>query len=238
MDERYITPAVLQILQSMPLFKGKDSDELTEWLGRAPFEDGAECEIRLFGPGERIMVQGSFGNSFYVLLHGNVHIGMTSEERLLATLVPGQFFGEMTLLSGLPSTVTAIAHGECAAIEVPRRAAELWMRKPGPFRDTMDQVYMERGLADQLVTIPGLSEIDPAGLRDVAKRARLRIFAKDEVIVREGEEGDSLFLIRDGYVRVEKSMAGGPPRTVAYLNGGAYFGESALLRAERRSASR
>jgi Fe-S-cluster-containing hydrogenase component 2 len=101
----------------------------------------------------------------------------------------------------------------------------------------MDRAYMERGLASHLQSIPGFASIDVQLLREIAKRAKLKVFAKDETIVNEGAAADGLYLIREGFVRVVKAMSGGEARTVAYLNDGAYFGETAMLRAERCSAT-
>lgn len=237
MTEKEVTPEILGVLQSMELFRGKDPDELIEWLGKAPVERGAVCATREFAGGERIVEQGSFGDSFHILVRGKVAVSLIPEGRLLATLGPGSFFGEMTLLSGLPRSANMTPVEGCLTIEVPRRAFELWARRPGAFRDTMDRVYLERGAATHLLSIPEFSELEPGALREVVKHSRLRIFAEGDTIVREGDPGDSLFLIRDGYVRVLKNMAGGEQRTVAYLNDGAYFGESAILRAERRNST-
>jgi CRP-like cAMP-binding protein/Fe-S-cluster-containing hydrogenase component 2 len=237
MTEQEVTPEILGVLRSMDLLKGKDPDELTEWLGKAPFEGGAECALREFPPGERIIAQGSFGNSFFILIRGSVAASLGPESVRLATLEKGSFFGEMTLISGLPRNANVTTLEACQVVEVPRRAFELWMKKPGPFRTTMDETYIERGLANHLRTIPGFAELEPQVVQEVVKKIRLRIFSKDEVIVREGDDADSFYLIRDGYVRVAKTMAGGEQRTVAYLKDGSYFGETALLRAERRNAS-
>jgi CRP-like cAMP-binding protein/Fe-S-cluster-containing hydrogenase component 2 len=237
MNEQEVTPEILGVLRSMDLLKGKDPDELTEWLGKAPFEGGAECALREVPPGERIIAEGSFGNSFFILIRGSVAASLGPESVRLATLQKGSFFGEMTLISGLPRNATVTALEACQVIEVPRRAFELWMKKPGPFRTTMDETYIERGLANHLRTIPGFAELQPQIVQEVVKKIRLRIFSKDEVVVREGDDADSFYLIRDGYVRVAKTMASGEQRTVAYLKDGSYFGETALLRAERRNAS-
>jgi CRP-like cAMP-binding protein/Fe-S-cluster-containing hydrogenase component 2 len=237
MNEQEITPEILGVLRSMDLLKGKDPDELSEWLGKAPFEGGAECALREYKAGERITTEGSFGNTFFILIRGSVSVTLGPEARCLATLGPGSFFGEMTLISGLPRNATVKALEPCRAIEVPRRAFELWMKKPGPFRNTMDQTYIERGLANHLRTIPDFADLDAAIVQELVKHVRLRIFSKDEVIVREGEDADSFYLIREGYVRVVKAMTGGEQRTVAYLKDGSYFGETALLSSNRRNAS-
>jgi CRP-like cAMP-binding protein/Fe-S-cluster-containing hydrogenase component 2 len=237
MNEQEVTPDILAVLRSMDLFKGKDPDELTEWLGKAPFEGGAECAVRNFTPGERITTEGNFGNSFFVLTRGSVSVTLGPEARRLATLGAGSFFGEMTLISGLPRNASVTALEPCEAIEIPRRAFELWMKKPGPFRSTMDQTYIERGLGNHLRTIPEFADINAGIVQELVKKVRLRIFSKDEVIVKEGDEADSFYLIRDGFVRVAKKMAGGEQRTVAYLKDGSYFGETALLSNKRRNAT-
>jgi cGMP-dependent protein kinase 2 len=237
MNEQEVTPAILGVLRSMDLFKGKDPDELTEWLGKAPFEGGAECALRQFASGDRITTEGSFGNSFFILTSGSVSVSLGPEARRLATLGQGSFFGEMTLISGLPRNATITALEPCQAIEIPRRAFEYWMKKPGPFRATMDQTYIERGLGNHLRMIPDFCDLDPGIVQELVKHVRLRIFSKDEVIVHEGDDADSFFLIREGYVRVVKAMTGGEQRTVAYLKDGSYFGETALLSAKRRNAT-
>jgi CRP-like cAMP-binding protein/Fe-S-cluster-containing hydrogenase component 2 len=235
MNQEEITPEILNVLLRMDLFRGKDEDELSGWLGKAPLEGGAECALRQFPQGTQIIREDSFGNSFYLLTAGSVEVSRSG--RTLATLQKGAFFGEMTLISGLPRNATVTATETCQAIEVPRRAFEQWMKKPGPFRNTMDQVYLQRGLENHLRMIPDFAELDSETLRELVKKAKLRIYSKDESIVREGDEGDAFYLIREGYVSVVKKMAGGENRTVAYLKDGSYFGESALLRSERRNAT-
>jgi CRP/FNR family cyclic AMP-dependent transcriptional regulator len=57
-----------------------------------------------------------------------------------------------------------------------------------------------------------------------------------DTIVREGEKGDELFIIRSGKVRIFKGK--GPDSvTLAVLNQGEYLGEMALLGEYPRSAS-
>ena len=57
-------------------------------------------------------------------------------------------------------------------------------------------------------------------------------------IVREGEVGQSLFIIRSGEVEVLKqSTNGGPPEVLAILRAGDHFGEVAVFRRMRRTAT-
>src|SRR5258708_4967377 len=124
MNETDVSPEILRVLRSMELFQGKDSDELTEWLGMAPFEGGAEGTLQQVSAGERMIEAGSFGNSFYLLIDGTVGVFLGPERLQLATLQPGSFFGEMTLISGQERSADVIALESCLVIEVPRRAFE------------------------------------------------------------------------------------------------------------------
>ncbi len=70
----------------------------------------------------------------------------------------------------------------------------------------------------------------------IARGMRRRLFAKGEVIVRQGAPGDSLFLIADGEVGVVLSVDGAE-RQVATLNAGDLFGELSLMTGEARTAT-
>ncbi len=61
--------------------------------------------------------------------------------------------------------------------------------------------------------------------------------AKDELIFNEGDEGDALYLIGEGSVRVEKKDIQGQAEVVAILHQGESFGEVSLVDHEVRSAS-
>lgn len=64
--------------------------------------------------------------------------------------------------------------------------------------------------------------------------ARRRTFARNEVICHEGDPADSLHLIEQGHLAVHGSLASGATATFTILSPGDYFGELALLRADRR----
>ncbi len=64
---------------------------------------------------------------------------------------------------------------------------------------------------------------------------RLR-FAPGEYILHEGDDGDSLYILERGQVKVTLAN-GGAPRELAMLHPGQFFGEMSLLTGERRSAN-
>ena len=76
-------------------------------------------------------------------------------------------------------------------------------------------------------------------VRQLAASSQRRLFDAGEVLVRESEAGDSLFVVEKGAVRVTKSdpEAEGKHVDLAILEEGAFFGEMSLLTGEPRSAT-
>lgn len=71
----------------------------------------------------------------------------------------------------------------------------------------------------------------------LSKRMQIRRFAPDELIVEQGDSGDSLFIILEGAVAVWVSLEDGNEIEVARMGAGNFFGEMALLTGEKRTAS-
>lgn len=71
----------------------------------------------------------------------------------------------------------------------------------------------------------------------VNKVTKTRNFKSDEVIFREGAMGDSLYIVKNGSVRVTKLDEGGEEKVLAILNTGDHFGEIALVDNHPRSAT-
>jgi CRP-like cAMP-binding protein len=57
-----------------------------------------------------------------------------------------------------------------------------------------------------------------------------------EVLFKEGDPGDCLFLIALGSIKISKKGRGGRQETLTYLPQGDFFGEMALVDSGRRSA--
>jgi signal transduction histidine kinase len=64
----------------------------------------------------------------------------------------------------------------------------------------------------------------------------LREFTPEQVIFREGDPGDCLYLIIEGHVRISKAGRGGSQETLNCMGPGEFFGEMALVDGHPRSA--
>jgi CRP-like cAMP-binding protein len=88
-----------------------------------------------------------------------------------------------------------------------------------------------RELAETLHAVPLFARCTPRELRAVARFVETAEFPAGTVLVREGEEGDALFVILEGSATVQSEG-----RILATVDEGGYFGELALLDGEPRAA--
>jgi rhodanese-related sulfurtransferase len=80
------------------------------------------------------------------------------------------------------------------------------------------------------------SQLPPAHIEDLLRRFERIEFKKNDVVVREGAEGDYYFLIETGRCKVER-MVGGVSMLLADLKSGDAFGEEALVSDVKRNAT-
>jgi CRP/FNR family transcriptional regulator, cyclic AMP receptor protein len=91
--------------------------------------------------------------------------------------------------------------------------------------------------ADLLASSSLFAGIDPGGLAYLAGHAVRRSFERGRTIFREGEEGDSLYVIAEGGVKVWVSSGDGSEMVLATLRSPDAFGELSAVDGEGRSAS-
>ncbi|HPF33520.1 MAG TPA: cyclic nucleotide-binding domain-containing protein, partial [Candidatus Sabulitectum sp.] len=71
----------------------------------------------------------------------------------------------------------------------------------------------------------------------LAERSSIFRYTRGEPIVRQGDTGDSLYIVRNGSVEVTVSTGKTEPVPVATMGPGGFFGEMSLLTGEPRSAT-
>lgn len=85
-------------------------------MGKNPFKN---FSVR-YGAGERIFNEGDLGTTMYIVQSGVVRLFRTidGERRVYGELEKGDFFGEMSILEGLPRTSHAEAVEDAELIEI------------------------------------------------------------------------------------------------------------------------
>lgn len=89
--------------------------------------------VRSHPTGTVLFREGERGEKMYVIRSGKVNIWkhISDDEITLAVLGPGEFFGEMALLEGLPRSAGATVVEEAVLIELEHAAFETLVRKNG-----------------------------------------------------------------------------------------------------------
>ncbi|MDX1494915.1 MAG: cation:proton antiporter, partial [Longimicrobiales bacterium] len=103
-----------ELLRAVPFFEG---------LPRPEFQQVAERLKRRTAPADDVIVaQGDRGSSLFLIARGVVRVTRVDdgEKRDIATLMAGDFFGEMALLHHSPRTATCRAVTPCALWELAR----------------------------------------------------------------------------------------------------------------------
>jgi len=92
-------------------------------------------------------------------------------------------------------------------------------------------------IRDCLAGVDLFQSLSPAETDRLVADSKLQMFAAGETLCRQGEAGDSFYIIHSGRVAVWVAGADGNPVLVAHLGSGAFFGEMSLLTGEPRSGT-
>ena len=89
-----------------------------------------------------------------------------------------------------------------------------------------------------LKSVPGFKQIDPADIEAISDQVTLVSFAEGETIIRRGDPGDTMYILRSGRVRIPlRDKEEGEVHSIAYLGPREMIGEMALLTGAPRSAN-
>jgi Fe-S-cluster-containing hydrogenase component 2/thioredoxin reductase len=164
---------------------------------------------------------GEYSSSFFTIVEGEV--SLRSESGPMTKLSAGQFFGEMSLLSGRPRIGDAKIAGDTILIETPRRTMAKLMAANGEVASGIETVFLQRTL--QQFFAPSVSY---GALRDAARRVTTSRHNTGDTIYEEGTAGDRLYLIRSGTVALT-ARRGDREIAVGQLQSGQIFGQLALM---------
>jgi small-conductance mechanosensitive channel/CRP-like cAMP-binding protein len=100
------------MLREQPLFRSFTDVQLDALLPRG--------QAVHFGRGERVIEQGEDGESMFILVAGkaDVLVHRDTIQTQVASLKPGDCFGEMSLLTGEKRSATVVAMTDCEVVEI------------------------------------------------------------------------------------------------------------------------
>lgn len=107
------------------------------------------------------------------------------------------------------------------------------MAKPTP---QADETALARRL-EILEQIPLFAQVGRADLEKIVPDLRLRNFARNDIIFRQGDESREVYIVLKGMVRIYKISPGGGETTIELFSAFDIFGELAAIDNQPRSAT-
>lgn len=224
-----------RFLRSVTLFAALDTPSI------GALTDGAHEE---HWPAKApIVSQGGRGDRFFVVRSGEVVVerrGEGDEFLEVARLASGEWFGEAALLDGVPRNATVRA-GEARTADLLSFDAETFDRYIRPHVTTSPSsvaaavthgTELVSSRRARLEGVPVFGALAPDDLDRLARVLREEHVDRGTVLFRQGEIADRFYVIVEGAVGVVKN---GTP--IAKLVAGEFFGETALLFTEGRTAT-
>eukprot|EP00735_Rhodelphis_limneticus_P001946 TRINITY_DN1267_c0_g1::TRINITY_DN1267_c0_g1_i1::g.26800::m.26800 TRINITY_DN1267_c0_g1::TRINITY_DN1267_c0_g1_i1::g.26800 ORF type:complete len:782 (-),score=302.12,sp/P00516/KGP1_BOVIN/37.69/8e-131,sp/P00516/KGP1_BOVIN/32.73/3e-38,sp/P00516/KGP1_BOVIN/31.86/2e-10,Pkinase/PF00069.20/3.8e+03,Pkinase/PF00069.20/2.1e-68,cNMP_binding/PF00027.24/2e-18,cNMP_binding/PF00027.24/3.5e-20,cNMP_binding/PF00027.24/1.2e-18,Pkinase_Tyr/PF07714.12/7.3e+02,Pkinase_Tyr/PF07714.12/1.2e-31,Kinase-like/PF14531.1/5.7e+ len=212
-----------QFLHKIDLLKPLSEGHLTQLV------DALETEE--FPTGHVIIRQGDAGDKFFILMDGEVSVtqkvvknGQEQENELLR-LGRGAHFGERALLTNEPraATVKCLTPAVCLSL-----GREEFVTMLGSLQDVLDRSLFKMVLK----SVPLLAEMDEPSLEDIIRALQRHEYRAGDIVIREGDIGETFYIIIDGEVDITKEG-----KTIGTRHKGDFFGERALEFDEPRAAT-
>ncbi|KXN86385.1 cAMP-dependent protein kinase regulatory subunit [Leucoagaricus sp. SymC.cos] len=194
---------------------------------------------RFVKKGEILIHQGDFGDAFYVVQSGLLHVFIKGHPEgkyprtvvhpqlgtKVAECAPGSYVGELALLYGHPRAASVLAITD----------SHLWSLDRMTFRTIVLKLAHRRRMMYEgfLGGVELLSSLDAQQKSKIADALNREIYEVGTKVVVEGDPGqDKFFLIEEGEAIVTQQG-----QEIGQLGKGDYFGELSLLHEKPRAAS-
>uniref|UniRef100_S4R7L3 Cyclic nucleotide-binding domain-containing protein n=1 Tax=Petromyzon marinus TaxID=7757 RepID=S4R7L3_PETMA len=176
--------------------------------------------------GETIIAEGDSSRRLKVDVEGLLDVSKQGES--LCTLQPGALFGELAILYDCTRTATVKALTDVRLLYLSRHAFRSVLMRESQLRRKLIIKFLKTAK-----TLKNLPDEQLSKMFDCMEESA---FADGEAIVNEGEVGHIFYVILRGQVRVSQEVEGSP-RLIRVLEPGDHFGELALIRNMRRTAT-
>ncbi|NXN40496.1 KGP2 kinase, partial [Rhinoptilus africanus] len=191
--------------------------------------DMVECMYeRTFQQGSYVIRQGEPGNHIFVLKEGSLEV--FQQNKLLSSIPVWTAFGELAILYNCTRTASVKAITNVKTWALDREVFQNIMRVTAQTRQEQYRNFLR--------SVSLLKNLPEDKLTKIMDCLEVEYYDKGDYIIREGEEGNTFFIIAKGKVIVTQSTADhSQPQLIKNLHKGDYFGEKALISDDVRSAN-
>jgi CRP-like cAMP-binding protein len=178
--------------------------------------------------GDIVVTEGEPGQSLFTLTTGHVKVFVRNPDRRnfeVAQLGEGDFFGEISSLSGRPRSATVVAASACELLELDRPTLDSIARTHARVRDVLETSYIERASSPEVAAVRAVPLPDSGTRRKAIEvleshfgesrwdpRMRLRLA---DLLLKAGKEQDAVPILIG--LADELARAGFADKAVAIL---------------------
>jgi CRP-like cAMP-binding protein len=158
-------------------------------------------ERKTYKPGDKIIEQNTKGTEFFFLEKGSVRADQHTKKGDKDVIVkvnqfkPGDYFGEGAMLRDEPRSADCIADGTEEVVTLVLRKSD-FVELLGGLGNIVEANFIARVLR-AVELLRGLTD---AELTEIASNMTVEDYEAGDTIMRQGEEGDKLYIIKDGEV--------------------------------------
>ncbi|XP_022593513.1 cGMP-dependent protein kinase 2-like [Seriola dumerili] len=179
-----------------------------------------------FQPGDEVIKEGSEGDSMYIVAAGELLVTQAGQD--LRTLNYGDVFGELAILYNCKRTATVKA----------KTVVRLWCMERQTYRTIITNKSKKKreqlmGFLKTSRTLKDLNDVQLSKIIDSMEEVK---YQDKDVIVREGTDANTFYIILKGEVLVTKNV-NGQQKQIRRMGKGEHFGEQALIREVLRTAT-
>ncbi len=191
-----------------------------------------DSDVHSFEPGEAIFRRNDPGSSLFAIAEGSVSVEINpNDPSITVPIDQGSIFGEVGLISGRRRGSTIRAAEPVVAIELARNAALKLIATSPEAAEAVNRIAVER----QLLQMFG-SGLTPNDIAPLVEAAEVMDVKAGQVLIKEGDADQDVYIIRRGSMIVEKAI-GDKPVFLSYLPAGSYVGEMAAIDGSARTAT-
>jgi CRP-like cAMP-binding protein len=202
-------------------------------LGREAFVALLESlDVRAVSPGQAVVEEGTPGASMFALVEGRADVLRTLEggaRKAVGTVTPGDFFGELALVSEGPRLATVVTTERTVLLELTRERMEAVAARHPEVGAAVEAFYRRRMVENLLRSNPLLSKLTPEQKAAVSRDFQLRTVSAGEALLTQGQPGDAFYVVLRGRCTPWLEQLHGRRVALAELREGDVFGEISLL---------
>ncbi len=226
-----------ELLRNIPLFKSLSDNDLVN------IQNAPENGIEEYGQREMIIRESEVGDCMYIILDGYLEVtirsGSSDREVGIATLRPGDFFGEQSLLpwgTGRRNASVKALHA-AKVFRIDKKYVLLGIKHDDENIDdseseditAINPKFEPDEVRDLIMDMRLFKSLNNQELATIRDWTEIVTFGPGDFVVKKFQKAEHLYVVLDGKAEVFTLDDDGEIIILAEVNAGEFFGEQALM---------